>query len=72
MRVKIEPTIYTYLTFVCELPFIGKIEIKWEDTKSNGFTVKNEETFDYVKEGFQTYEQAEHWVSEQNYHLVTD
>lgn len=72
MKVRIEAVTHSFIDLEMELPFIGHIEFKWEDLATMTHRVVNKETYDIVKEGFSSFESAEHWVAEQDYELITE
>lgn len=70
MKVSIEHIANYYLDFEFNFSFIGKIEFHWHDSHNTNYCVVNAETKEEIKSGFKTFQEAEHWASEENFSIV--
>lgn len=72
MKVEILSMYEEFFHLDYRLPFFGLVSFRWDNPLKIYYQIINCETRIVVKSGFQSYEQAEHWASEQNYTVVTE
>jgi hypothetical protein len=70
MQVTIELSNQTFLEIEFSFPIIGYYRFAWSDNSQNTYGVLNDQTGAVIKKGFTTYQEAEHWATEENFSIV--